>query len=119
MASRILLLPLRRPASLALSTTLGISSIFAAQSLLTLRQPPLRCDSAQAAVGDFVRGYARDAQVPIVGGDRRTKGEVIRQLSAGSVSGELLIREGFIGWTGFDGQGRSRRRRSNVGRLTD
>jgi len=103
MASRILLLPLRRPASLALSTTLGISSIFAAQSLLTLRQPPLRCDSAQAAVGDFVRGYARDAQVPIVGGDRRTKGEVIRQLSAGSVSGELLKQDGFVGWTVFDG----------------
>lgn len=94
MASRILLLPLTRPRTI--SVGLGITSIFAAQSLLTLRQPPIRCD-AVATAGDFVRGYSREAQNPIVTRDGKVNRNVIRQLSAGSITGRWPWRGILLG----------------------
>lgn len=92
MASRLLLAHLR-PHPIPLSIGLGISSIFAAQSIFNTQSHPsrsvLRCDSVPATLSGGYTRYETDAKVPLTQRGRLNP-SAVRQLSVGSIAGKLF-----------------------------
>jgi hypothetical protein len=93
MSARILLTHLR-PHPLPLSIGLGISSLFAAQSIFNTQQPSrllLRCDAAPASsmLGGGYSRYEQDAKVPLTR-QGKLNPSAVRQMSLGSISGEFV-----------------------------
>jgi len=119
------------PLSLGLGLSLGISSFFAAQSILNTQAPSryaLRCDAGAlgtssssgvaGGVGDMLNRvgvgaggyerYEREAKTPVTKGGRLNPGAV-RQMSVGSIAGELCVGVACVcavnGGKGTEGRG--------------